>query len=409
MRTSTVVVVLAVVAGLVATLLLGAGAGSGGQLSANWVSDTARDNTLNHHPVGVGPNGTVVVAPVTGVPNVDEMDDQTCSLVRLGPANGVVSWRQTLPPEKCFSHALTQPAIDDVDGDGTLEVAVATTENELVVFDAEDGRAEFAVSMPTYGYGPPTIANLTAAPGKEIVVADIRGHVAAVSANGTVRWRYDLGNSTWASPVVADVDGDGAPEVLVGTNRRTVLLNAAGEVEWQRPVSGNTIAVGQVDDDPALEVFATETQLLVALDGENGREEWRASFESDPRVRTVTDADGDGDAEVYVSLMDHRVVAMTGETGEREWETTVEDGVVKPMAAPIVGDVTGDGSPDVVAVTYDGTVSVLDPDTGDELAAYEREMRILTHATLGDVDGDGTAEVLVKYADGRVVALEFDR
>lgn len=405
MRTRTVLVVLAVLAGLVAVVLLGVGTGESSQLQVSWVSDTARDNTFNHHAVGAGPDG-IVVAPVTGVPGVDEMDSQTCSLVRLGRESGAVRWRQTVPPDTCFSHALTQPAIADVDGDGSLEVAVATTENELVVFGAADGEQVFNVSMPTYGYGQPTVGNLTASPGQEVVVADIRGHVAAVASDGTVLWRATLENSTWASPVVADVDGDGAAEVVVGTNHRVVVFSASGHVEWQRSVSANTIAVGQADGDAALEVFATKTQRLVALDGANGTDEWRETFDAIPRVKHVVDADGDGETEVYVSLTNHHVVSLAADSGDREWETTVVDGIEEPMAAPVVGDVTGDEALEVVAVAYDGTVAVLDSATGDELAAYSRDVPILTFATLADVDGDGVAEIVVRYADGRVLTLD---
>lgn len=408
MRTATVVVLIAVLAALGGVLFLAVGAGGGGQLTAKWVSDTPRENTFNHHAVGVGPNGSVVVAPVTGVPGIDEMTAQTCSLVRLGASDGEVSWRQSLPPEDCFSHAITQPAIADLDGDGSLEVAVGTTQAELVVFDAHEGDREFAIPMSSYGYGQPAVGNLTATPGAEVVVSDIQGTVLAVSSNGTELWRVTLGDITWASPVIADVDGDGAREVLVGTNDRTVLLNAAGDIEWSRPVSANTIAAGQADDDSALEVFTTTGRTIVAFDGATGAAEWRKTFEWTPRVGAVADADGDGDREVYASLTNQHIVALTASSGAREWETTVVDGLEEPMAEPVVGDVTGDGRPEIVAVANDGTVSVLEPSSGDELASYSREMAILTYATLGDIDGDGAREILVRYADGRVVALDYE-
>ena len=76
---------------------------------------------------------------------------------------------------------------------------------------------------------------------------------------------------------------------------------------------------------------------------------------------------------------------------------------------PSLGDVDGDGAPEVVAVTNDGLVSVVDPASGDILATYEREgdVPIWTHPTLADTDGDGTAEIYVAYGDGRIASLAY--
>jgi len=61
----------------------------------------------------------------------------------------------------------------------------------------------------------------------------------------------------------------------------------------------------------------------------------------------------------------------------------------------------------VVRVLNSGTVAVLDPETGAELALYERTVPVWTFPTVHDIDDDGAAEILVRYGDGRVVALEY--
>jgi hypothetical protein len=61
----------------------------------------------------------------------------------------------------------------------------------------------------------------------------------------------------------------------------------------------------------------------------------------------------------------------------------------------------------VVGVLNSGTAAVLDPETGAELALYERTVPVWTFPTVHDVDNDGAAEILVRYGDGRVVALEY--
>jgi len=76
---------------------------------------------------------------------------------------------------------------------------------------------------------------------------------------------------------------------------------------------------------------------------------------------------------------------------------------------PSWGDVDGDNKPEIVAVTNNRFISVVDPASGEIRATYKREgeVPIYVHPTLADTDGDGTAEIYVMYGDGRVVALSY--
>lgn len=389
---------------------------AGGDLVELWISDTARENEVNHHPVGVGPSGRVVVAPVAAVPNAEAITNRSCSLVRLEPGNGSVRWRASVAPEDCFTHALTQPSVADLDGDGDREVAAATTEDALVVYDAATGDEQRRVPLPTYGYGRPAVAPLrngsangsTGGSGLSVVVSDIGGNVAVVRGDGTVAWRRALNATVWATPVVRDVDADGGREVVVGSAGGVTALDADGGVLWESPAEATTVAAGQADDDPAVEVFATWTGTVVALDGATGEVEWRASLDANPRVHAVGDADGDGDPELYASLTTQAVAAIDAGTGEVEWRGNVSGGDRDQMPPPVLADVDGDGGREVVAVANDGTVAVLDPADGSTLAGYERAVRAWTFPTPADLDGDGASEILVRYGDGRVVALDFE-
>jgi hypothetical protein len=414
MRVRTAVVLGGLLAVLGAGLVVGLGgigaSPFGGTFEESWVSDTPRDNEFNHHAIGAGADGDVLVAPVTEQPGGDaELTEASCSLVRLADDDGETLWQDGMPPEACFTHALTEPAIDDIDGDGKREVAVATTEEALVVYDGTDGTEQWRVPLSTYGYARPTIANVTAADGTEIVASDIDGGVVLAHSNGTVAWRVALNEtvgervSVYGSPLVEDFDGDGRPEILVGTTESLVLLSADGTVEWQRDDSARYVASARTDDGVGIVVAGTAT--VRSYDGASGAETWNRSI-SNGRVHTVADGDGDDTPEVYLGRIESEVVVLDAESGDTEWSTTVsgEDTIV---AAPRLGDVTGDGRPEVLAAARTGTVTALDADSGGEVAVYERSVPVWTFVTPADIDGDGHDEVLVRYGDGRVVALEY--
>lgn len=228
-----------------------------GTLSEQWTSDTVREMQSNHHPVATAEteNETIIVAPLNEFSSAEGLTDTSCSLVRLNSSTGNIQWQAGLPAENCNNHAVTGPTIADLDGDGTAEVLVATSDETLNVYDAVTGDLEWQHSTTALGYSEPAVADLISAPGKEVVVADIRGNVSVVYANGSTAWRRNHSTSTWANPQVADFDGDGNDEIAIGTGRSLYLYEANGELVWQRDSSVRQLSTGQADDDIPPELF----------------------------------------------------------------------------------------------------------------------------------------------------------
>ena len=415
MRPRTVIAVVGFVAILGGLVVFGLTVwSSGGTLDETWVSDTPRDTDINHHAVGVGPDGDVIVAPVAEARgSTDQITNTSCVFARLRPTDGAVLWRNGIPPDDCFVHALTEPAISDLDGDGTPEVVgISSIENALVTYDAEDGSERWRVPLETYGFGRPTIENLTSAPGPEILASDVAGNVVATRANGSVLWRFELNRTGWTertireAPIVDDVDGDSQQEVLLGSDSGPVVLSATGDIEWFRNGTATYLTATDADGDDALEVFTAGTLSITSYDGESGAGEWNRSI-TNGRIREAADADGDGTVELFVGKVGGDVLALDAATGDTEWSTSIASGDSTIVSPPVLGDVDGDDTSEVIAVSEDGRVAVLDADGGSVLARYERNVPILTFATTADIDDDGREEILVRYGDGRVVALDY--
>lgn len=67
-----------------------------------------------------------------------------------------------------------------------------------------------------------------------------------------------MGNDIWGSPAVADLEGDGDYEIIVGSkNKHLLILNSNGSVQADYDAAQyimGTPAVGNIDDDPDLEI-----------------------------------------------------------------------------------------------------------------------------------------------------------
>jgi len=140
-----------------------------------------------------------------------------------GDGTNVPGW-----PQPLFAGTLSSPAVGDLDNDGTLEIAVTANNGKLFVFEANGTlRPGFPVSgvqaVGTGRYPSPALADMEGTGQKDIVINTTDGFLKVFRPNGTLipQWsnvRYSVltALASESSPVVADIDGDGQNEVLVG-------------------------------------------------------------------------------------------------------------------------------------------------------------------------------------------------
>lgn len=384
--------------------------GGGGELTEQWVSDTARGYQQNHHPIAAKTtgNGTIVVAPINDESN--ETTQASCALVRLNKSSGNTVWQSGLAPENCTIHSLPDSTIADLDGDGTQEVLIARGDHTLTVHDAATGAIEWRHPTSSLGYSQPVVRDILPADGKEVVAVDIDGELFVIRSDGSTAWHRNLSASTWASPAVADFDDDGQREIAIGTADGVSLFERNGERTWQTNGSVLWMVSAAVDADPAPElVVADDTnQTVTALDSTTGNVIWSQPVDGIPALHAVGDGDADDTPEVYVGTSGGELSALSARDGAVEWTTDLTQDDRGVMPPPSIGDLDGDGAPELVGVTPDGVVTVLNPSNGEQLATYERDVPIWIHPTVIDLDGDGREEILVMYGDGRAVALSFN-
>jgi hypothetical protein len=114
-------------------------------------------------------------------------------------------------------------------------------------------------------YASPAVADLNG-DGKPEVVGATYSAVALDAANGSLIWRQKQpGTRAWPGVVTADLDGDGKTEVVVAHGDGVVdVLNPDGSVRWSKqPTPGNelrSLAAADLNQDGKLEVLVASTR-----------------------------------------------------------------------------------------------------------------------------------------------------
>lgn len=247
------------------------------------------------------------------------------------------------------------------------------------------------------------------------VVGDGGAEIVAAYTDGTVRIHDEVSRalvSTFQAPLnpyvrglaLADLDGALPLEVLLSTSLRLLAYRGDGTFLWELPVdSGGDPAVGQMDDDPQIELALYDGRVVDSL---TLATEWQFSPYS---VRGITsgDLDGDGVDELLVTsgssieildVRSHTVAATITAALPR-------------FGAMLVADVDGDGEPELVHADGESVVSRNAATLAIEwrVGAYTGEP---TSLALADVRGD--ASPLVFWGVGAdstgpdfVVAADF--
>jgi hypothetical protein len=201
---------------------------------------------------------------------------------------------------------------------------------------------------------------------------------------GAVKWSVTLADPVRSSPAVADISypPDGIPEIIVSTG---------GDVSQSR---GSVVAFGQDRQNNRLvQLWKYDTTDAYGSGTPSGN--W-----SSP---TVGDVNNDGAMEIVFGSWD-RNIYMLDHNGNRLWYYHVADSIWSTAALAdlnhdgyleiIIGtDITGGGIlPDGYRPTDGGFVLILDKD-GKKLARRQMNEAIYSSPAVGDVDGDGQLEI----------------
>ena len=256
-------------------------------------------------------------------------------------------------------------------------------------------------SYPTDAiYSSPAIADLDGDGHLEIIVGSTNDHVYCLNETGGVKWIHQTLGAVYGSATVADLNGDGKLEVLVATILHVLYcLNSTGGEVWSHVLGGaiySSPTVADVDGDGQKEILLGGDDHLVYCLNRTGGVEWTYTAGGEVQTPPIAiDIDGDGKKEVLVGSWDHNIYCLNS-TGGLKWKYMADHCIYYSLA---VGDLFGDGKMETVFGTAVAEVSNQSVyclnSTGGLMWRYTTDGGVFYSPTVADVDGDGQPEVLV--------------
>ena len=220
-----------------------------------------------------------------------------------------------------------------------------------------------------------------------------------------------------SSPIVSDMDGDGLKEIYSGSDDNALIgYNSFAEKMNGFPFEvadriRSSPAIADVDNDGEEEiVFGANSGKLYILSSSNVQKlayNVLGFIEGSP---SLVDVDGDGDFEIVfntattsggnVYAIHHNGISVSG----------FPIAIGQMWTGPAVHDIDNDGSYDIVVVSYEGDVYVIEANGGVIKSGFPFNMggRVSAPPTIVDVDDDGDYEIAVGSNNGDLYILHHD-
>jgi outer membrane protein assembly factor BamB len=294
----------------------------------------------------------------------------------------------------------SSPALEDLNGDGMLEIIFGTNSAEVYVLDSEGNEIWKFDKLVGVFKSSPLAFDLDGDDVKEVYIGSDDGLYCINGDNGEMEWKYPTALEVSSSPAIGNIDGDDELELVFSSEDGVVYaVDWNGALVWALELDSGVVFSTPAIIDGKVILGTEEGKLIIIRDGKILN-----SYSTSSSIRgsvAVTEdyiVFGTYEEEILQqgSAKDsgNRIYAL-GSSGNLLWE--FKTGGWGVFASPAIADIDRDEELEVVVGSREGRLYSIDLETGSEEWNYFDGSGILASPALVDIDRDGDLEIIVAY------------
>lgn len=261
------------------------------------------------------------------------------------------------------------PILVDIEANGTQEIVFGDQLNKINImqFNGETQLSNFPLNLGANVVGSIAMSNLQGNGTFGFAASLSTNNVVAFNSAGTQLWSNPAGGSLRNGPIIATLTGAGNPKVIAITQNGSLLVfNPDGSNYPNFPVSLSgaylaPAAVADLNGDGTLEILACSLSgSLNAIDPATGQNiaGFPLSLEGGSQnALTIANLDGDDHPEILVATSTSGYLYAINHDGSVLFQKNIGEQI---KTSAIVADVNNDDSKEIILITANGNIHVMD-------------------------------------------------